>query len=1046
MQRITQPRLPLFFLAAFLLILLGSCGPATGPMATAQSAPPPIIDMRAARFAWDDPAITPYRGDRIVDITASPTTMTLEVSAEVESALGLYAVDPLINPQLDGAALITKMPTESAFVIQPDGNAWFTYSDLFDPFWREREPEWKEEIIDGATMRLDRLDDDAVTAKIVRDADLSLMRDALYVLDEEQQIHFYWSGAAQYCFPFGRPVRSFTLTDPTGERKTTLETAVGFRIRISSGGDDWQTLWTASEEGLQQPDVNLPEAFQGAQTLCLRFESGEDMAIFRSLYLTVGFEAQALAATFTRFTPDQRIIQFTDDAASSHRGILFWDDPAITHSPTSIAYEENIVIDETANKLSIRFPQQTLIEFHRAGWDKVGGIKRVVVGRQTLLEAPPAAGWTPIGAFTMLNGDPAPHPPYDNWNDHRDHYMSTGSWKTTWERTQRNLSLADAGFQSATVEGNEVILTWRITDRGKTGQLALILSNGNMDLAGTNFGGVSIQVSVSGEALYRAERFRLNFPLRMNRGDWDIAQRFRKLTEAPHSFQSPARAPVSNWFTQSQSFAFRSGPGRTALALFDRPIEARVRLSDESGRHVYEFDLPLGMGETRETPRLFWLLAPLGASNRWAANDIWAQIFDALKDGYSRDAGVVISRPVPSVVWNAPSEAEMAAAIEHFRETGQYPGPGQGWFDRFAEEQLPRAVAAGVRNLIIQPPWESDAERPPDSLNSGHAPRDFTISNMWGGEDALARLVNEAHANDVQITLWYPSSFSMYSTIAVTHTNWLAWEISGEPLDGGWRDVVAADLRSDYRQYAIDKITALHNSVPFDGLWFDSWPGLAVLTDYADPQPAPTLDEAISLQQAYSNLGLDHILIEGLGPLGRPDAYGDYESYADPPDPNPTQVRELERLRNHEYLLHRMGAGTYIDMAIYHRALASGGLLNIANFDEIDALSENDREWLRRVNLEHRQAVERMDQRKLLVADNRWLGVAWQDDDADEMVIYAFESFRLRLDEPLCARDLSAGTWTRIDDELPAQPWRTYLLRPLEGCGVMYLPLLVARE
>ncbi len=1046
MKRFITHPIYCLLIAIALLLTLGSCR-GREKTVVAQSADPPLLTAADARFSWDAPTITPYQGERMADIAASPATLTLQAQKETESALGLFAVDPLVNPMLDGVTLLDAMPIESAFVIQPDGSALFTYADLFDPEWRERTPDWRTETIDGQALTIDYLADDPVKAKVARDADLSHARDLLYWRDEENTVRFYWSGVIDYCFQFGRPVNALALTDPAGERKTTLETAPGFRIRISAGGNDWTTLWTAVQEGVQQPEVSLPPSLVGAQELCLRFDSGEEMAVFRSLYVTAGFQDPTLAGALTRFAPGQRAIRFEDDASSSHRAILFWDDPAIRLASTPIAYPEDAqIMEETADALRVRFPQGVLLEFHRTASGQVGGLRRMVVGQQTLLQAPPGASWRPAATLTMLDGQPTPPPPDFKWSERRDRYVDTGEWSVDWSRSQRTLSLAEATFDGANVQDDAVILAWTVTDGDQAGRVELIFAPVTSELAGATFAGVSVRARVSGPGLTRAQDIRLAFPLSLARNDWWIEQMFRRLVEETFTFQATPPPAQNRWFTESQSFVLRTGPGRTALAFFDQPTAAVVRLSEEEGRHRYEFHIPLGAGATRETSPLYWLLTPAGAEDRWAANDIWAQLFDTLKNAYSQDAGVIASRPVPSVVWNAPTEDDLAAALGQRGGAKAPPVPNEGWFDHFTREELPRAAAAGVRNLIIQPPWESDFERPPETFNSGHAAWDFTVSPLWGGEEALKRLVEAAHARGVQVTLWYPSAFSLFSPLIEDHPDWLAWEITGEPLDGGWRDIVSPDPRTGYGQYAVDKIAALHDRIPFDGLWFDSWAGLSVLTDYGDAQPAPTLDAAIALQRAYSDLGLTHILIEGLGPLGRPDAYGDYERYAGPPDPNPTQVRELERLRGHEYLLHRMGAGTYIDMAIYHRALAAGGLLNIANFDEIDALSANDRAWLGRINREHRQVVDRMDRRKLLVVDDRWVGVAWTADDDETTVIFAFEPFRYRPDGPTCVRDLSQSAPAVIDDEVQTQAWRTYLLWPGEACQAAYLPVVTASE
>jgi hypothetical protein len=1004
-------------------------------------ATPPLVLEAATHFTWQDTAITAAGADRLAEVTSPTAAVTLTVSAEVTTSLGLFAVDPLRHPTLNGVTLAISMPTESAFTIQPDGSALFTYWDIFDPKWRAREPGWKQEVIDGQTFTVDRLQDDPVPAKVARDADISRAENLLYLLDKEGQVSFYFSGELRYCFYFGRPVQAFQLSDPGGSLHTVLETPPGFKVRLSSDDVNWQTVWTSTKEGAQQPDVSLPAALQGAKTLCVSFQGNPgDMITFRSLYVTARIQDPALA-TLAHFPAGEPTILFTDDPASSHRATLFWDAPQVQRATAAVPLPDAPKVEETPDSLRLLFPG-AFLDIPRAAGGAPGAISRLVVGQHTVLEAAPGQTWTPTATLTMLDGAAKLFPADLPWADYRNEYLAKKQWRSLWSRSQRKLSLEDAHFEGAQVVGQEIALTWTVTDAGQSGVLTWLFSPEETTLAGQTFSGVGMRVRVSGAGLAKAERIKLSFPLRMARNDWQVAQLFRMLAEDPFTFQGSPRYPDTMWFGTSQSFVFRTGLGRTVLGLFESPVSANVRLSEEGGRQVYDFDIPLGAGETRETPKLLWLVAPRGAADRWAANDIWAQVFEAIKTGYSADAGVLASRPVPSVVWNLPLEADVISALQHLVDTGKYPGPGEGWFDWYAQNQLPRAEDAGIRNVIIQPPWTSDAEDP-KLVASLHAPRDLVVSKLWGGEEALGRLVADAHSRGVKVTLWYPSATSLYSSISISHTDWLAWKLSGVPEDAGWGDIVGLDTRGAYFQYAVDKITALHKKVPFDGLWMDSWQGLTVLTNYAAAQPSPQLDTAIALQRAFTKLGISELLIEGLGPLGRPDAYGDYETYTGPPKPTPTQVQELERLRNHEYLLYRMGAGTYIDMAIYHRTLAAGGIINIANFDEIDDLKE-EKTWLKRINLEHRQVVESMQHRKLLVADGRWLGVAWSRDGSDELVIFAFDQpFRYRPDAPTCAKDVSEGNWMAIDGELTTQPWRTYLIRPGSACHKVYLPTVV---
>ena len=1015
-------------LVPFLLVLVVACG--GGPLEE-EPAPPahlPRVSTTALRFSWDRADIVATSGERSVDIASQRTEFTLHAPSPREATIGLFAVDPLEAPALDGMILLSRMPTESALTVAPDGAATFTYWDLFDPRWRGRQPEWRRLDLEEGPVDVDSVRDDPLPPKVARDADPTAAGEMLFARDNEGQIHFYWSGDLRYCFDFGREVLSLSLADPTGEYRTTFQALPGFEIRLSADGEEWLTVWRSEEEGVVQPEVELPAALQGARSLCIALGGAPDeFYTIQRLYLTVRLQASDLV-DLTRFPQGERLLTYTDGPASSHRAIFFWSDPRIAAPRAEVEYPTDApVVEALGDLLRVRFPAGALVEFPLSPSGAPGGVHRLVIGQQTVFQAPPGAGWSPPAVLTLLDGQPVPLPEDFDWAAYRQAFLDSGTWPSRWERAHRSLSLDRARFDGAWVEGDEVVLRWSVPTTAGEGRVEWILSSEKTEWAGMEMVGVGMRWRVEGAGLVSAERIAFTLPLLMSPGDWQIEQFFRHLAEDPFTFQASPGYPQAVWFGESQSFVFRSGPGRTVLGLFESPVWASVRVNPEAGRHVYTFDVPLGAGEVRQTPRLLWFTAPLGAATRWAAVDAWARLYEEVKTAYSEQAGVVVSPPLPTVVWNLPLEEEFFATLERFVETGEYPEPGEGWFDRFAQAQLERAEAAGVQNIIIQAPWTSDAEDP-NLISSFHAPRDFHVSDMLGGREGLKRLVEEAHRRGIQVTLWYPSAFSLFSPLVEKHPEWVAWEMTGVPEDGGWGDIVGLDTRTAYREYAVEALADLRREVPFDGIWMDSWVGLAVLTDYSDAQPAPQLETAIELQRAFTEMGVSQLIIEGLGPLGRPDAYGDYESYAGPPDPLPEQVAELERLRGHEYLLYRIGAGAYLDVEVYYRALASGGLLNIANLDEVDSLNDGDRNRLRQVNLDYRQVLDRMQYRRLVVSGDRWLGVAWTRAGSPDVVLFAFESFTLQATGPLTVEDVTTGERFEVEGEFEVEPYHAYVL------------------
>ena len=968
------------------------------------------------QFTWDD--LVDGSAVRTVDVAMAPTAVAVVASHDVETDLGILAVDTVTAPTLDGRRLVDRLPPGSSLTIRPDGTVQFAYWDLFDPRWRGREPHW--EALDGeeGTIRVDRVDGGTGVAKVETAASLS--GEGFFVDDPDRGDVFAFEGELRYSFSFGRPVRSLDLTDPAGHR-SLFDVPPGFEVRVSADGDTWTTLWSAEGEGETEPKVTLPPGLEGAEGLCVAFAGGEGFAVARRLALTVVFDAGDLTE-LTRFPPGPRTLTYNDSAQSSHRAVLFWSDPGLGGPSESAAAEEpRPVVDEGDGRLTVTFPAGTRLRLRLDAAGAPVGIVRADAAGITILAG---RADDPADLPTLTRLGPASHPGESfDWEAYRRTFYETGVWPSQGTRDVTTFDLAAADFEGVSVEGDEAVFTWAVDTADASGRVQMIVSEEKESLGGGEFTGLGVRWRVSG--LPAVEQVGFSFPMLLQPGERSISQTFRRLEEETVTFGGPPRRPAVAWFGQSQSFVFTTGPGRTVVAAFDTPLWATVTSVRDGGRDRYRFSFPLGAGQVRETPTLRWLVAPAGAPDRWTAADLWSRIYEDLRRRYLTQAGVVDTPTLPTLIWNQPLDDEFLSDLEGFVATGDY--PETGWFDRYTDRMLDRVAAARIPSIIIQAPWTSDAEDPA-MVSSFHAPRTLTVSPMLGGVDGLARLVDEAHRRGIAVVLWYPSSYSIRSPLFDEHPDWLVWTRDGRPDDGGWGDVLVVDKDEGYRRYVIDQLTELHRAVPFDGVWMDSWVGIAVPTDYSEPQPAPRLDQAVALQRAFTDLGLSQIVIEGLGPLGRGDAYGDYETYAGPPDPLPDQIADMERLRGREYLLYRIGAGVYLDIDVYERALAAGGAAHVANLDEVDALDAPDRDRFRRLNVALASVVDEMDERTLLVADDRWVGVTWRDTEADATVVYAFEGFRSDVEGNVA--DVTNGTESPSSGPFTFAAHHVYVISP----------------
>ncbi len=295
----------------------------------------------------------------------------------------------------------------------------------------------------------------------------------------------------------------------------------------------------------------------------------------------------------------------------------------------------------------------------------------------------------------------------------------------------------------------------------------------------------------------------------------------------------------------------------------------------------------------------------------------------------------------------------------------------------------------------------------------------------------MRRFIDRAHELGLHVVLWYPSSYSLWAPFLDEHPDWAAWTARGTPEDAGWGDIVGVDLASHYLPRTLARIPVILEETGADGFWLDSWDGLTLLTDHSNPQPAPQVEGAIELLGAMWRAGATQVILEGLGPLARCDAYGDYESWAGPPQNNPEVRRELERLRGREYMLYRIGANTTLDTEVYFRALAAGGMVNVMNMDEVELLEPPDRDRLLAANTAFAALEDLMDRRRLVVRQGRWVGVSWSHGDRGERALFAFEAF----DEPVAAgstvREVTAGTAVApTDGVLHAEAWKAYRISP----------------
>ncbi|HHC07479.1 MAG TPA: hypothetical protein ENK55_02005 [Actinobacteria bacterium] len=987
-------------------LVLVACVPAGTGRDAVEITALPIVDAADWRDPWER---TEAGGARTIEIVERPTTVEVVAGERVESVVGLHAVDRLVAPTLDGRLLVDELPPGSAFVLRPDGTATFTLWDLFDPRWRGRVPRWQPVADDGEVFDVDPLDGPGGPAKVgtwAEPGDLGFFREpdgttGLYVL-----------GRLDACVRIGRPIRAVDLRDPTGSHPTTLrDVPEGTELWLGSGDGDLVLAWTAEASERVEPLVELPAELVGIESLCWSIVVPDGRLLgLEEFHLTVTLEAADLVS-LTEI--DGRAEVHYDDAAESDaRAILWWGDPrvAIGHPEADPPAATTVV--EGSDELTVAFPDGSRLVLALDERGEPTSVSRLdLVGLPAL--GAPVGEAVGLPAVIEVEGEPPPGPGFD-WVPYRDVFLRARGWTS---RGERRTVVRRGTFEGIAVEGAAARLTWRLDD-GTT--LRWILTPTVRELGGTRFAGLASRWATDDR---RAVAVAAQVPIRPVPGEREIHQSFRHLHEAGTALVGPGARPRVTWFTSSQSFLFRTAPGRTFVAAFVEPAAATVTTRFDAGRELHDFEIPLRDGTTST---LEWLVVDRGTADRYLAADLWARVYEDLVAAYQEVAGIVDTPALPTLEWNRPSDDDFLAALERHVETGEYPAAGEGWFDVFAAE-LDRVAEAGIANVIVQAPWVSDAEDPA-VVGSLHAPRDLRVSELLGGEAALGRLVAAAQERDIEVTLWWPSAYAIRAPIFVEDPDRLVWTSGGVPDDGGWGDILVVDNSAPYRRWATSRLAELHARIPFDGLWLDSWDGIAVPTDFSDPLPTPRLDDALALQAAFGELGL-RLVVEGLAPLGRSDAYGDYEVYEGPANPLPEHRRTLEAIRGREYLLYRLGTGVGLDVDVYARTFAAGGAVKVANLDEVAALDDDDFDRFRRINRAIVAVGAERSRRSLVVADGRWIGVAWPG-AGDELVVFAFEPFAVETDGPTDVVDVAEDERRTEAGPIVLEPYHVYVLDP----------------
>ncbi len=960
-----------------------------------------------------------------IEVTASPTTITLDATKSTTISLGLLAVEQIREPAFNSKKIAGTLLTDSVIVIKPDDTAEFGYSDLFKRNFRGREQDFNVPDAEEPTESLLDLDEDYPKPKVLIDL-YRYEADLLAFNDKEDLLWF--KGDLIYKFDLSHPIETLRFSSADGMHKTVVGQFDGSYVTISVSTDDenWTTVWKDEiNTDLVEVDEEVTGSVLGWETLYLKFSSDGENAL-SELHISAELSTASLTSLLSLDTGSTNLT-FSDAEDSSHRGVVFWKGEDITASLPEAGIEypaSNPTVTEDDTSITILFPEKVGIVLQRD--EGITSIQKMYADQREILSAPQGISMLP----PALEGiSPDPVEVVDDWaallqkradNDNQ--------WSDLTGRTVTTTDLDETTYISTSVESDEVIVSMSVDNAGTStgGLLEWVFSAKQTKLDDHNYSGIGWKVRTTD--LDTATYFSVTEPVNIRYGDWSFAQTWGQFLEGRLDFATPFHVNQGTWFGDIQPFFFSGGPHGLLVSYFDEPAAAPVEIVADAGRLMVKSKVPFKTGETHETPLKYWLWTDDTVNTKWEALDEWTAMYDAIASSYREEIGLNTTEPKPTLIWIAPPENY----LRDYRNGSTYEGD-ELWLNDFATNRLPQAAQYGMKVIYLQIPWEADAEHHeseylPGSMGqgSGHAPWYLEISKAIGGVEAMKNMIDTAHDLGIKIIFWStPSHLSMSSPLVPENLDWVLWAREGYPDDFGWGDIVGLSLYSGYFDYAVEKYGSAFQATGFDGIWQDSFLTIGVRADYSRPQPVPQLERTLALQKEIWDIGLTEVHIEGCGPLGLSSGGYGYETYT-LEDSTPTaEVRKMfERIEGREYGLYRCVADTLIEAESYYRALASKGVVGVANLDLLQSLTD-DIEAITQANKEYMQVLEKMEIRHLIGSGNSWQGVAWTREGSEEVVLFAFKVFSYSVAEGATIQDITAGT-TISPANFKTTAWHTY--------------------
>lgn len=964
------------------------------------------------------PDLSQTMGHEQIEITEQSTSFFVETSTATDLRFGVFAVDRLVEPSINGTMVARELIPGSSLTFGTDGTAVFEYADPFFQRYRFREPNWGDEERYGEQLDVSSTEGGPRVLE-------ALFRNEAEFMVMTTENNMWWTGQIEYRFDLGHPITALSLSSSDG----TEPTRVGSNVTIlaSRDGQDWHEVSRASTEMLDQVTASIPTEALGGEAVHLRFEAVEGH--ITELQVSATLDISELDWV-TSYPAGQTQIRYQDDDDSDHNAVVFWSGEGVisaTGVNDLITYPEGAPqIDQTASAVTIRFPDEVGITM---GLEDGGicGIQELTVGQQRIL--------ADLGQGCLANASVAVAPEanvgVDDWPAYLLQRLENEMrWVSTGDRRLRQIPLEEFQYVGATVNGNSVVLTTTRDDA----TLEWVLTPSSQRVGADDVTGLGYQVRATG--LDGVVELNLTEPVYMRHSDFAFAQMWGFWIESVSDFVQPFEVYQTWSAADVQPFYHSAGPGGTRFGYYDRPLGNRVSIHEDSARHWVNLSVPFGISDaTRSTPTRFWMASSSPRVDKWAAVDSWTTVYEHVAEVYRTALELDVSEPLPAL-WFHPTEEHMLDAQENGALEYE-----DSWLAYRVETLLDEAVELGFGVIMIDAPWDADANHHPDEylpgsdcFGSGAAPWRLEVSEAIGGEDGLRTAVEAIHNAGLLAVIWSsPGHFSNSSDLLVENPDWVRWRYDGMPEDAAYGDIMGLGLRSGYFDYALEQFQSVYDATAIDGIMIDSFLTFGVYPDALDPQPISQFEQTLRLQREWRDMGMTHIITEGCGPLGLSGgAYSGAGIFMDHPDAERMATERSNNVFNREYGLYRYGADMIYQDDSYYRLVASKGYFMVDDTIVIDSMTDTQRAAFAQSNQDYVTVLDLLEERHLIGSGDQWLGVRWTQSDSDDEVIFSFSPFLHSLSEPAEVEDVTAGTTTTVDSVLNTQARHTYIIRSQE--------------